>query len=304
MVSDVIGPLIVLFLSHSLAAAITVGILSACLGQAQQPSLGRWLYGGVVAGSVGSGLLSAVLQQELQQITPVFPELGEIIGASLEVLFGAIALVLLGWILLWLARQARWLNANWNQRIAAPKQQSETTGWSLFSGTCILVLQGGIAITLELPQNIPLAAVVIASAIAIALALAIATSIALVGRQLSLARFFQLGGGLLLLVLGGLVLTTLGQLDASLASISRLGIGATDLCISRQSCILGPLLWDPYTWLLGQLSAAGLLPSLGYTYQIYLLQVVISAVILLVLTIRYFRDLGLALGEATGSEGV
>ncbi|ASC71605.1 putative transporter protein [Halomicronema hongdechloris C2206] len=303
MASSVMGPLIVLFLSHSLAAAMTVGILSACLEQAKQPSLGRWLYGGVIVGGVGSGLLAVVLQQELQQITPVLPELGEIIGASLEVLFGAIALVLLSWILLWLARQARWLNADWNERIAAPKQQSETTGWSLFSGTCILMLQGGIAITLELPKDIPLAAMAIAILLAGALALAIATGIALVGRQLSLARFFQLGGGLLLLVLGGLVLTTLGQLDASLASISRLGVGATDLCISRQSCILGPLLWDPYTWLLGQLSSADLPPSLGYTYQIYLLQVVISAVILLVLAIRYFRDLGLALGEATGGKG-
>ena len=48
---------------------------------------------------------------------------------------------------------------------------------------------------------------------------------------------------LLLLIVGGLVISALKNLDAALAAISRLNMSTADLCFARESCILGPLVW-------------------------------------------------------------
>ncbi|MGI8932805.1 MAG: hypothetical protein ACR2FS_01900, partial [Phormidesmis sp.] len=77
-------------------------------------------------------------------------------------------------------------------------------------------------------------------------------------------------------------------------AISMLNQPDIDLCISRQSCILGPLLWDASATLPDKQFPGILLKTLlGYRDHIYLLQLITYFAFLIGVGGRYFRSLNL-----------
>ncbi|MGB3297838.1 MAG: FTR1 family protein, partial [Phormidesmis sp.] len=112
------------------------------------------------------------------------------------------------------------------------------------------------------------------------------------GVKINLRLFFQIMGTFLLLIVAGLVVSVFKNLDATFAAISLLDQPNIDLCISRQSCILGPLLWDASAVLPDKQFPGILLKTLlGYRDHIYLLQMVMYVAFLAGVGGRYFRSL-------------
>ncbi|WP_306558066.1 FTR1 family protein [Nostoc sp. 'Peltigera malacea cyanobiont' DB3992] len=104
-------PTFFITLREGVEAALVVGIVFACLQQAQQQKLHRWVYLGILSGILASfvvGLLIHLglqgLQTSEQLYAPVFKQL-------FEVGLGAIAIAMLSWMLIWMTRQARFLKA-------------------------------------------------------------------------------------------------------------------------------------------------------------------------------------------------
>ena len=99
-------------------------------------------------------------------------------------------------------------------------------------------------------------------------------------------------GVFLLLIVAGLVVSVFKNLDAAITAISMLNQPNIDLCISTQSCILGPLLWDASSFLPDKQFPGILFKTLlGYRDHIYLLQLIVYLAFLTGVGGRYFRSL-------------
>ncbi|MEO0540608.1 MAG: FTR1 family protein, partial [Cyanobacteria bacterium P01_A01_bin.105] len=238
-------PTFVITLREGVEAALVVGIVLACLGKAEQHALKRWVYGGVIAGLVGSVLIGLFLGLGLQQLQGALPQAKSIVKPLLGMLFGSIAVIMLSWMLIWMTQQARSLKASieGTVRQALSSQQSTSAGWSLFSLICIAVLREGFETVLFLFTSVQVAPGSLIGAVAGLLSAAL-VGVALFqwGIRIDLRQFFRVMGALLLLIVAGLVVSVCRNLDAAFAAISQ--TNAIDLCFAQQSCVLGPLLWD------------------------------------------------------------
>ncbi|HIK44969.1 MAG TPA: FTR1 family protein [Leptolyngbyaceae cyanobacterium M65_K2018_010] len=287
-------PTFVITLREGVEAALVVGIVLACLTKAKRQSLHGWVYLGVIAGLVGSVLIGLTLGSGLQQLQQVVPQLQTIVKPLLNALFGAIAIVMLSWMLLWMTRQARSLKGEIEGTVqSALQSEDQTAGWSLFSLVGIAVLREGFETVLFVFSNGAASGATVAGAIAGLLAAAlIGLALFRWGVRINLKQFFQVMGVLLLLIVGGLVISVLKNLDTALAALGPLEGPGANLCWAQQSCLLGPLVWD----------ASGVLPDrqfpgillktlLGYRDHLYLVQLLAYLGFLATVGGSYFRSL-------------
>jgi high-affinity iron transporter len=285
-------PTFLITLREGVEAALVVGIVLACLAKANRQALNPWVYGGIAAGLAGSVMLGVALGMGLQQLQQGLPGLQLVVKPLLNVLFGAIAIVMLSWMLLWMTRQARNLKGEIEGTVRSALDDGQTAGWSIFSLVCIAVLREGFETVLFVFTNVEASTAAAAGALA-GLVGAVLIGLGLFGwgLRINLKRFFQVMGVLLLLIVGGLVISVFKNLDAFLANLSQIN-PAVDLCFARASCILGPQLWD----------ASGVLPDrrfpgvvlkvlLGYRDHFYLLQLVAYLGFLAIVGGSYFRSL-------------
>jgi high-affinity iron transporter len=286
-------PTFLITLREGVEAALVVGIVLAILNKANRTALNSWVYLGVLAGLAGSVMIGIALGSGLQQLQLVLPNVDTVVKPLLNVLFCFIAIIMLSWMLLWMTRQSRTLKAEIEGSIQSALEDNQTAGWSIFSLICIAVLREGFETVLFIFTNVDTSA---GSVLGAGLGLVGAASIGLAlfgwGIRINLKRFFQVMGILLLLIVGGLVISALKNLDAALAAIDQLTLGRADLCFSRSSCILGPLVWDGSTVLPDRQFPGILLKTLlGYRDHLYILQILAYIGFLLTVGGTYFRSL-------------
>ena len=298
-------PTFVITLREGVEAALVVGIVLACLNKAKQSQLNGWVYLGVLAGLIGSLMLGIALGSGLQQLQLVLPNVQSIVKPLLNVLFCAIAIVMLSWMLVWMTEQSRQIKTNIEGSLAAAIEDTSTAAWSVFSLVCVAVLREGFETVLFIFTNVDRSSGAIAGAL---FGLLTATLIGLAifrwGIRINLKQFFQIMGILLLLIVGGLVVSAFRSLDMGLASISALDVGNSDLCFSRESCILGPQLWDTSKILPDKQFPGVLLKTLlGYRDHIYLVQLISYIGFLISVGSRYFRSLNPPAPKTVAAEG-
>ncbi|MEL6383392.1 MAG: FTR1 family protein [Cyanobacteria bacterium J06626_18] len=279
-------------LREGVEAALVVGIVLACLGKAQQSQLNRWVYLGVLAGLVGSVLTGIIIFNSVAQVQRGFPNLEPIIEPLFDSLFCAIAIIMLSWMLLWMTRQARSLKSDIEGSITTALSEADAAGVSIFSLVCIAVLREGIETVLFVFTSVQQSGV---AALGATGGLLGATLIGLAlfkwGVRINLRSFFQVMGVLLLMIIGGLVVSFCRNLDAALAAISSLAPNA-DLCISHASCLLGPLLWDAHEVLPDkQFPGVFFKTLLGYRDRMYAGQAIAYLLFLITVGGTYFRSL-------------
>ncbi|MEO0985926.1 MAG: FTR1 family protein [Cyanobacteria bacterium J06639_14] len=280
-------------LREGVEAALVVGIVLACLGKAQQSQLNRWVYLGVVAGLVGSVLTGIIIFNSVAQVQQGFPHLEPIIEPLFDSLFGAIAIIMLSWMLLWMTRQARSLKADLEGSVTTALTEADAAGITIFSLVCIAVLREGIETVLFIFTSVQQSQVAALGAIA---GLFGATMIGFAlfkwGVRINLRVFFQVMGVLLLMIIGGLVVSFFRNLDAALYAISSLDPVNADLCISQASCLLGPLLWDAHEVLPDkQFPGVFFKTLLGYRDRMYVGQALAYGLFLFTVGGTYFRSL-------------
>ncbi|HEY9763788.1 MAG TPA: FTR1 family protein, partial [Trichocoleus sp.] len=126
-------PTFFITLREGVEAALVVGIVLACLSKANQPQLRRWAYFGVLAGLTGSIMIGIALGSGLQQMQLVLPNLESVVKPLLNVIFCAIAIIMLSWMLVWMTQQARSLKSDIEGTVTAALKNSSTAAWSVFS---------------------------------------------------------------------------------------------------------------------------------------------------------------------------
>ncbi|MEO1095734.1 MAG: FTR1 family protein [Cyanobacteria bacterium J06638_28] len=280
-------------LREGVEAALVVGIVLACLSKAQQSQLNRWVYLGILAGLLGSLLSGIVIFNSVAQVQRGFPNLEPIIEPLFDSLFCAIAIIMLSWMLLWMTRQSRSLKADIEDSVSMALIEADAAGVTIFSLVCIAVLREGIETVLFVFTSVQSSGIATVGAIGGLLGAAlIGLALFKWGVQINLRLFFQVMGLLLLLIIGGLVISFFRNLDAAFTAISSFDPVNADLCISQASCLLGPLLWDAHNILPDKQFPGVLLKTLlGYRERLYAGQALAYFFFLAVVGSTYFRSL-------------
>lgn len=282
-------PTFVITLREGVEATLVIGIVLAYLSKAGRSELNRWVYGGIAAGMAASVAVGILLNQVLLALASSAQPYAAVIKQLLEASFGIIAIGLLSWMLIWMTQQAKFLKADIQDSVS--RAIAESGGWSIFGLIAITVLREGFETVIFISAQFQSGWLPVAGAIA---GLIGAATVGLLlfqfGVRINLQRFFQILGLLLLLIVAGLIVSTLRHVDAAAAAIAQLGPRFAGLCGGSGACLLGPQLWDT-SGILPDRQFPGILlrAFFGYTQTLYLAQAVGYVAFLGIVGRRYLR---------------
>lgn len=288
-------PTFLVTLREGVEAALVVGIVLACLKKAEQSQLNPWVYLGVGVGIVASALVGVLLGWGLQAVGASDMVYAPAIKPMLEAVFCAVAIAMLSWMLIWMTQQAKSLKGEIEGAVNAAMTDNPTrAGWGVFLLIFIAVLREGFETVLFIVAKFEQG---IAPAFGALIGLAGAAGIGILlfkwGVKINIRLFFQIMGVLLLLIVSGLVISTLKNANAAATILANIDPQFANLCRSgSDSCILGPLVWDARNFLPDDRFPGILLKALfGYRAQLYLAQVVSYLVFLLAAGGLYFQSI-------------
>jgi high-affinity iron transporter len=288
-------PTFAIALREGVEAALVVGIVLACLQKANRSYLNSWVYAGIGMGiaasafvGVGLGWITQAIANSSQPYAPVIKQL-------LQVGFSTIAIVMLSWMLIWMTKQSKSIKAEVEGAISATLKPDgdNSAGWGVFALIFIAVLREGFETVLFILAKFQQGWIPVFGALG---GLAVAAGIGVLlfewGVKINLRLFFQAMGVLLLLIVGGLVISALKHLDLAVAILARMQSKFTYLCFSQPSCILGAMVWNTTEILPDDRFPGLILKTLfGYTDELYVLQAVVYALFLLAIGGIYFFSL-------------
>jgi high-affinity iron transporter len=268
-------PVFFITLREGVEAALVVGIVLACLTKANATHLHRAVYFGIAAGLFGSLLIGALLGLGFQSLGLSTWTYAPVLEQALKGGVAVVAIALLSWMLIWMTQQAKGLKAGVEQSVQSALQTN--TAWGIFGLIFVAVLREGVETVLFLGAQLQEGWLPASGAIAGIIG---ATGIGLLifkgGVKINLRLFFQVMGGLLLLIVAGLVVTALRKFEASLLILGQVNPDYLGWCDhSGDSCILGRQVWDLSAILPDRRFPGILLKALfGYTQQLYLVQAI------------------------------
>ena len=293
-------PTFVITLREGVEAALVVGIVLACLKKSRQSHLSLWVYGGIAVGIALSALVGMLFSQFMTWLGTVNPQYTPVLEPLLEGIFGILAIAMLSWMLVWMTRQARFLKAQVEGSITSALKQGNAAGWGIFSLVLIAVLREGFEAVLFIAAKFQQGLV---PTIGVLAGMGVAASIGALmfrwGVRVNIRQFFLIMGVLLLLIVAGLVVTSLGHFDAAIDAFSKIDRRSESLCffherfVKNPSCILGSRVWN----------LAGVLPDdkfpgvllsamFGYTQNLFLVQAVAYVGFLGTIGWVYFSSMG------------
>lgn len=288
-------PTFVVTLREGFEAALVVGIVMACLKKAEQTSLYRWVYLGIVGGIIASVAVGFLLAGVLTGVEAVGGMYASVIKQLLEGIFGLVAIAMLTWMLLWMTQQAKSLKGEVEGAVNTALN-NRNAGKAVFILILIAVLREGLETVLfvlakfqqdwTLPAIGAIAGLILASLMGVALFA--------LGARINIRLFFQLMGIFLLLIVGGLVMGALKHFDTALVLLNQLTI--TQICwFNHDSCILGGQVWDGSKVLPDRQFPGIVLKALfGYRETLYFGQVIAYVAFLIAIGTAYFQSLGIS----------
>lgn len=293
-------PTFVITLREGVEAALVVGIVLACLKKAKAGQLNPWVYGGVVVGLIASALVGVLFSWGIQSLSASYPEYTPVIEPLLEAVFGVMAIAMLSWMLIWMTQQAKHLKGEVEGAVAAAIQQGNGGGWGIFTLILIAVLREGFETVLFIVAKFQQGLVPALGAIGgIAVAAGIGVLLFKWGIRINIRLFFQVMGVLLLLIVAGLVVSSLADFDTTINTLAQMNRQSQGLCFYYEhfakyhSCILGPMVWNTTSVLPDDQFPGLLLKALfGYREKLYLVQAVAYLVFMFSIGSVYFNSLG------------
>jgi len=287
-------PTFVVTLREGVEAALIVGIVLAYLKKANRSQLDSWVFGGVVAGIAGSGLIGFGFTGLLQNLATSTPKYAPVIESLFKGIVSVVAIALLTWMLVWMTQQARQLKGQVEGELGTALQQGNRAGWGVFGLVGVAVLREGFETVLFIMANLQQGAVPVLGAIAGLLGAAgIGGLLFKWGVQINVRAFFQVMGMLLLLIVSGLVISALKSFDTAAGTLAQLEPQFASLCVyGGRSCLLGPLVWDATDVLPDNQFPGIILKALfGYRQKLYLVQAIAYSLFLTITGFIYFQSL-------------
>ena len=239
-------PTFVITLREGVEAALVVGIVLACLKKSGQSYLSPWVFGGVGVGLIASALIGVLFGWTIQILSASNQPFAPIMELLLEGIFGLIAIAMLSWMLIWMTKQARFIKAEVEGAVSAALTQNSHAGWGVFSLVFIAVLREGFETVLFVVAKFQQGIIPALGALAgILSATALGVLLFKWGVKINIRLFFKYMGILLLFIVAGLVVSTLGLFDSAMNILSQTNRESAALCFYYErftkihSCILG-----------------------------------------------------------------
>lgn len=302
-------PTFVITFREGVEAALVVGIVLACLQKARASHLNRWVYAGIAVGIALSGMLGVTINWGIQALNSAYPQYTAVIEPLLEGGFSLIAIVMLSWMLLWMTKQSKLMKSQVEGFVNQALQQNSQAGWGVFSLVLLAILREGFESVLfviaKFQQGL---AASFGTLLGIAAATAVGALLFKWGVRINIKQFFQVMGVLLLLIISGLVISSLGHFDAMMQVLSQTNRASSGLCFFYEkftkyhSCILGARVWDTSKILPeDQFPGIFLSAMFGYTQNLYLVQAIAYLTFLVTVGSAYFRSLAPSRNKATNA---
>lgn len=292
-------PTFFITLREGVEAALVVGIVLALLQKAKQSRLNPWVYGGIFAGILASALVGVLFGWLFQWVGALNPQYTSVIEPLLEASFGVAAIAMLSWMLIWMTQQAKSLKSQIEGSVNAALKQETAAGWGVFTLIFIAVLREGFETVLFIVAKFQQGLIPAFGALG---GLTVAAGIGVLlfkwGVKINIRQFFQIMGVLLLLIVAGLVVSSLADFDEAIRNLSQVDRQSASLCFyyerftKNPSCILGPMVWNA-TQVLPQNKFPGIIfhTLFGYPDKLYVVQAVGYLVFLFTIGSIYFRSL-------------
>lgn len=289
-------PTFLITLREGVEAALVVGIVLACLKKAEQRQLRSWVYAGLGVGLISSALVGIFFSLGIQGLIASYPQYELAIEHLMEGGFSLIAIAFLSWMLVWMTQQARVMKTEIEGSVTAAIQGESEAGWGIFSLILIAVLREGFEAVSLVLAYLRSGLIPAFGAIAGLLgATVIGILIFRLGVKINIRAFFQVMGIFLLLIVAGLVISSLAHFDIVLNSLSQIDGRFSGLCLQGEfanSCLLGPQIWDASNILPHKQFPGILLKVLfGYREKLYALEAVGYVLFLVTVGGMYFRSL-------------
>ncbi|AUT00982.1 iron permease FTR1 [Nostoc sp. CENA543] len=287
-------PTFLITFREGVEAALVVGIVLACLQQAEQQKLHRWVYLGIVTAAIASFAVGLLLNLGIQGLqtseyiyAPVFKQL-------FEMGLGVIAIAMLSWMLIWMTKQAKFLKAEITDAVKNALVQDHHAAWGIFSLIFIAVFREGLETAVFIVAKFQDGLTPVLGAIAgLGMAVLIGMLLFKWSIKINLQQFFQAMGVLLLLIVSGLVISALRHLDAAAVAFNHINPTISYTCgLDNTSCLLGFQIWD-LSGILPDRQFPGILfkTLFGYTQKLYLVQAIAYLLFWLIVGSLYFRSL-------------
>jgi high-affinity iron transporter len=306
-------PTFVITLREGVEAALVVGIVLALLKKAKQSRLNSWVYAGVGVGIVLSALVGVLLNWGTRALTRANPEYAVVTELTLEGIFSIIAIAMLSWMLIWMTKQARFMKAEVEGAVNQALIQDSNAGWGVFSLILVAVLREGFETVFFVAANLQQGLLPALGAIAgLVAAAGVGVLLFKWGVNINIRQFFQVMGILLILIVAGLVSSSLHKFDQVFANLALSSHTSANLCFyydkftEIHSCILGPLVWDTSNILPDKEFPGIILKSLfGYRQNLYLVQAVAYLTFLFSIGGIYFYSItgGSSIKKTTTQKG-
>lgn len=290
-------PTFVITLREGVEAALVVGIVLACLNKAKQHHLRIWVYAAIFAGIVASGIVGVVLSHTAQALSNSQNPYAATLELFLEAIFGLVAIGMLSWMLIWMTKQARFMKGQVEGAVA--QAVAKNAGWGIFMLVFVAILREGFETVLFIVAKFQQGLIPsLGSAAGLTVAAGIGILLFKWGVKINIRRFFQIMGVLLLLIVSGLVVSSLGHFDTAIATLAQSDRQSAGMCgfyekfTKVHSCNLGGMVWNT-TKVLPEDKFPGLLLSalFGYTDKLYLVQAIAYLGFLVSIGGMYFRTL-------------
>jgi high-affinity iron transporter len=290
-------PTFILTLREGVEAALVVGIVMAYLKKSGQSYLKNWVYWAIGVGIALSAATGVMFQWVVQNLGAANQQYASSIEPALEGGFSVLAIIMLSWMLLWMTKHAKTLKQEVEG--AADSAAQAKNGWGLFGLVFFAIMREGfetvLFVTAKVQQGIFPALGAIGGII-------VATILGMLmfkwGVRLNIRKFFAIMGILLLLIISGLVVTSLGKFDQAIGAVASSSRGSQSICFfyerfakpADKDCILGPMVWN-LSKVMPEEQFPGIVFStlFGYVQRLYLVQAIGYVVFLVTIGILYLQ---------------
>ncbi len=277
-------PTFIITLREGVEAALVVGIVFAYLKRSGKTHLKNWIYFGIGAGIAVSAMAGMAFELVIKSLGAANQQYAGAIEPLMEGVFGLLAIGLLSWMLIWMARHAKGLKQEVESAVGSALKSDAKAGWGIFSLVFFAILREGFETVLFLASKFQQGIVPSLGAIA---GIATATLIGILlfkwGMRLNIRKFFAVMGILLLMIIAGLVVTSLARFDQAIGSIAQMNRESQSMCFFHErfakpadrDCVLGPMVWN-LSKVLPEEQFPGIVLSalFGYVQRLYLVQAI------------------------------
>jgi high-affinity iron transporter len=284
-------PTFIITLREGVEAALVVGIVFAYLKKAGQTHLKTWIYAGISAGIAVSVLAGVAFEWVIKSLGAANQQYAGAIEPLMEGVFGLLAIGLLSWMLIWMARHAKGLKQEVESAVGSALKTDAQAGWGIFGLVFFAILREGFETVLFIASKFQQGIFPTIGAIAgVGTAILIGLLLFKWGMRLNIRKFFAVMGMLLLLIIAGLFVTSLARFDQAINAVAQMNRESQDMCFfyerfakpADKDCILGPMVWNlsksmPEEGFPGIVFAA----LFGYVERLYLVQAVCYVIFLL-----------------------